>query len=71
MVEDGYKKLSVELLRKLPNTTKNLMIQHLVSARQPVLIDFINKDTDIQWLHSAGYLYQKKGDGHVFITHRG
>jgi hypothetical protein len=71
VTEDGKKKLSLELLKQLDNDVKNKMIQVLVSARHPVLIAFINSDTDIPWLNSMGYLYPMKGADHDFITHGG
>jgi len=71
VVEDGKKRLSLDLLQGLSNEVKNQMIQVIVSARHPVLVDLINKDTDISWLHSMGYLYPKKGDEYEFVTHGG
>lgn len=71
VVEDGKKRLSLDLLQGLSNEVKNQMIQVIVSARRPVLVDLINKDTDISWLHSMGYLYPKKGGEYEFVTHGG
>ena len=71
VVEDGKKRLSLDVLQGLSNEVKNQMIQVIVSARHPVLVDLINKDTDISWLHSMGYLYPKKGGEYEFVTHGG
>lgn len=71
VVKDGHKQLDMDLLRDLSNDVKNQLIKVIVSARHPVLVDLVNKDTDISWLHSMGYLYQIKGASHHFITHGG
>lgn len=71
VVENGHRRLSVDLLRDLSNDVKNQLIRVLVSARHPVLVDLINKDTDISWLHSMGYLYSKKDGEYEFVTHGG
>lgn len=71
VTEDGKKKLSLELLKKLDNDVKNQMIEFLVRKRYPVLVAFINSDTNIPWLNSMGYMYHMKGAEHDFITHGG
>jgi hypothetical protein len=68
---DGKKKksklLSTELILKETPEVLNSIIDYLVRARAPIVKEFINKETDITWLHSMGYLYEKKGKLFTFL----
>lgn len=52
--------LDVEKVRSLNNEIKEKMLHYIVRKRMAIVTAFINDLTDMQWLHSMGYLYTAK-----------
>ncbi len=59
--------LMAEKISVLPSEKKNEIISFLVRNRQPIVRNFINNTTDISWLSSNGYLYNKQGKKFEFL----
>ena len=49
--------LSVTKIQEADNDLRNQIINVIVKKRFPVVVDFLNPETDISWLQCMGYFY--------------
>lgn len=51
----------------MSDSDKNRLICYWVKNRMPIVVDFINTNTDISWLHCCGYFYNHSGKNFNFL----
>lgn len=69
--EAGRTVLCVDSASALPSETKNDIIRFLVKRRAPIIRVLLNSDTDLNWLHSMGYMYWKSPGDCECLCHGG
>lgn len=62
------KMIDAEKAYNLTTEEKDFMVKHIVRNRGPILVEFIDENTDMTWLYSCAYLYKTTGkSGYTFL----
>jgi hypothetical protein len=56
-----------EKINQADSRLKNSLISFLVREREAIIIDFVNKETDMDWLGCMGYFYYAKNKHFSFL----
>ena len=59
--------LSTVKIKGLTNEIRNRMIDYIVRKRMPIVMEFLNKKTDMKWLNAMGYFYYEKNAEYNFL----
>ena len=62
------KMIDAEKAYSLTTEEKKIMVDYIARNRGPILVEFIDENTDMSWLYSCAYLYKTTGkSGYTFL----
>ena len=63
------KMIDAEKAYNLTTEEKKIVVDFIVRNRGPILVEFLDENTDMSWLYSCAYLYKTTGriSGYTFL----